>query len=185
MAHELHIRIEDDALDGRYLYVTDASEYDPLLAVSNRYLIAQGPGFDIPVELIFTQGGINAYSAVQFGYATRKNKPVLADGLYTFTYSVAPNKEVLTLVQYYRTFNLQQTLNAQISKRILADKNEVDFSGETAIYEQDRMLMRALYMLGGLNVPLLNDGDFRAATDMYNEVVAILQFLGLKSVERV
>jgi hypothetical protein len=185
MSHQLHIRIEDDALDGRYLYVTDASDYDSLLQVTNRYLIAQGPGFDIPVELIFTQGGTNAYSAANFGYATRKNKPVLEDGLYSFTYSVAPNKEVFTQVHHFRTFNLQHLLYSQLSQRVLADKNEVDFSGDTAIYEQDRLLTRALYMLAGIAGPLVNDGDLRRADDMYKEVQAILRYLGLKSTERV
>jgi hypothetical protein len=47
------------------------------------------------------------------------------------------------------------------------------------------MLQRALYLVSGLKAPIASDGDLKRANAMYNEAVNVLQFLGLKQLERV
>lgn len=185
MSHNLHIRIDDHPFDGRLLSVTDASDYDSLLEVTNRTLIAQGPGFDIPLELITQQSGTLHYSSKDFGYTSRKNRTVLPDGLYSFTYSVAPNNKVYTVVHHFRTYALESMMYGQIALRLLSDKNEVNFSGGFSINEQDPALVRALYLVNSLKAPISDDASLQRANRIYNEAVTILQTLGIKQIEYV
>lgn len=179
MAHQLHIRVQDSLLDSRYIYVTDFSDYDPLIPILNHTLMVQPPGYETPVGLLFTLKGQNAYSQKSMEIVKfRSQNSALSDGLYAFTYSVSPNQNVYTLVYHFRTTVLEGRIyNGFLQSRLLLAKDEFN---EKVFNDNIHKLIMAEKMLAGLKRNLSSAADLTAVNNEYNEVVKLVESLNLQ-----
>lgn len=162
MSHNLKIEIEDAWEHPSYIRVNDWSEYDRVLPASNRVLKVEIPGIEGFSIVPFPQGSGYVYTAKSFKIATEVCP--LNDGLWTFTYSVAPNEKVFTKVYHFRTVVLEEQLDALLACMLTSDLTSEDKAAN------DRSLIECLLMLKSLhssNISPLNSG---VAYSMYGRI---------------
>lgn len=175
--HFLKLLIRDGIFDPRILVVTDISQYDDRLPLQDHALFIQLPGFDNAVKVPFPIGQTASYSAGLLKECGAQDVSDLPDGLYTLTYSVAPNNKVFTVSYHFRTALLEQALYQKLSEiRANPDPHIIDGHGNN-ISHVENTLLRALMLIDGLKFNASVNGDVVAAENAYQEVSRLLSSL--------
>lgn len=180
MAHNLLLHIEDDSRDCKYILATDFSEYDPQLPLAKPTLMVQTPGFLQPVEVLFSVNGKSLLNSGKLGL-TKPGAPLagLPDGLYTFTYSIAPHQKVRTLVYHFRVMNLE----ARIAQSMLTSINHrhdlvSHLDGLNQQQKEEKMLIRAMNLLKAIQLRKIDTDDtYNLLLGQYKEVERIVKYV--------
>jgi hypothetical protein len=175
--HHLKLFVRD-ILDPRYLIVSDVSHYDDALPVANAALFVQLPGFDCAVQVPFIAGSGNTQALESLVLQVCPDEDVLEvlpDGLYTLTFSVAPNDQVQTVVYHYRFAQLKSRVFAEIAElHNQPDPHTVNGQGDIELDAKRRILLRAVLLMEALKANLCEPLDVRAAQNSYDEITKML-----------
>jgi ribosomal protein L27 len=176
--HHLKLLVRDSQLDARYLIISDISQYDDLLNVSNATLFIQLPGFASATQVMINVRGTQSYNSKTLGLSTGNTIYDLPDGLYAITYSVAPNAKVYVAHYHYRTAYLEKLVYAKIADLVTnVDQHSIDVSGNIELTKREAVLTRALLLLEGIKANMLSDKDVVKAEIQYKEVQTIIENL--------
>lgn len=122
MAHKPRVFIDECNSDCSVLRISDISEYDSLVAITNPVLKINLPGNNTDFVVPFPINGTGFYTTVSFGSC---NTSTLPDGIYSVTYSVCPNEEVFYTKKFLRTCQTECIIYSLLANILGAGCNKV------------------------------------------------------------
>lgn len=156
-----------DTHDLDSICVTDASTYpdDPPI-VSSPSLVITAPGF-LPDSVPFNVQGNNILTSDMFGITEAGDIHPLPDGLYTFTYSIAPAITNFTTISYMRVDRLQEKFDKVFMS--------LDFMVcDNAIKTQAKVNLNAIYLLIQGSKAAANECALIEANKLYDKASSML-----------
>ena len=151
--------------------ITDASTYPddpPIVTAAN--LLMTAPGF-LPISTAFNVQGNNILGSDRFGITPLGEdlKP-LPDGLYEFTYSIAPSATNFTTIHIMRVNQLQE----KFDKAFMS----LDFMVcDNAIKSQAKVTLNTIYLLIQGAIAAANECALIESNKLYDKASAMLDTL--------
>jgi hypothetical protein len=150
--------------------VADASTYpDEPPIVTMPTLLITAPGF-LPMSTVFNVQGDNILTSDMFGITEPGDIQPLPDGLYEFTYSIAPSIDNFTTIHIMRVDRLQE----KFDKAFMS----LDFmTCDQAIKTQAKVTLNTIYLLIQGSIAAANECALIESNKLYNKASDMLDTL--------
>ncbi len=159
-----------DTHDVDSILVADASTYpnEPPV-VTSPTLLMTAPGF-LPTSVVFNVQGYNILTSDMFGITPPGEIASLPDGLYEFTYSIAPSATNFATITIMRVNHLQE----KFDKAFMS----LDFMVcDNAIKTQAKVTLNAIYLLIQGSIAAANECAIIESNKLYDKASAMLDTL--------
>lgn len=159
-----------DTHDVESILVADASTYpdDPPI-VTTPSLLMTAPGF-LPTFAVFNVQGYNLLTSDMFGISPAGEIQPLPDGLYEFTYSIAPSATNFATITIMRVNQLME----KYDKAFMS----LDFMVcDSAIKTQAKVTLNTIYLLIQGAVAAANECALIESNKLYDKASAMLDTL--------
>lgn len=153
--------------DVESICIKDASTYpnDPPVVI-NPILLVTPPGFN-PVSITFLPEGDVVLTSDELGISAPNVMDPLPDGLYTFTYSIAPSYINYTTISIMRVDRLQEKFdNAFMTLDMMVC--------DQAIKTQAKVNLSTIYLLIQGSIAAANNCAFVESNKLYDKASAML-----------
>lgn len=172
--HLLKLYIRDSQLNAGFLIISDVSQYESDMPILNRSLFVQVPGYSDAIEILLPMGGTMFYGARSLGLSNSNVVCDIPDGLYTLTYSIAPNDKVNTVHYHFRTTLLQKELNRRITALTIFKDDVYATANGALIREREALYLKIVLLLESLKGIISGEQDLATANEIYKVIQQLL-----------